>query len=237
MAYYVIIKIEVGNMTLTKKVDLYKIIDFDSKIAIESLLKGKSQKLFLDKNELNNSAVVGDIVLLVRTNQDNDIKKRKAVHYPVKKIKGRFSDVKEYIYLKMKVLYDFNLHYLGKKEIEAVEKDPAHLKFENLMDEKRAKIEEMITYNADEKVKPFNHTNYRVKTILNSKKIFRQEIGEMYDWGWSLMEIYQLDQDNFVSFKQSSYFRERQRGEFFDISKKAVDFMRTFEDDKDDFLD
>lgn len=137
----------------------------------------------------------------------------------------------------MKVLYDFNLHYLGKKEIEAVEKDPDHIKFENLMDQNRAEIEKLITYNADERVEPFNHTNYEVAAILNSKKIFRQEIGEQFDWGWSLMEIYQLNQDNFVSFKQSSYFRERQRGEFFEISKKAVDFMRTFADDKDDFLD
>ena len=51
------------------------------------------------------------------------------------------------------------------------------------------------------------------------------------------MEIYQIDENNFVSFKQSSYFRERQQGEFFEISKKAVKFMRTFEDDKDYFLD
>jgi hypothetical protein len=137
----------------------------------------------------------------------------------------------------MKVLYDFNLYYLGKKEIEAVEKDPLHLKFEEVMDQNRAKIEKLITYNSDENVEPFNHTNYEVATILDSKKIFRQEIGEKFDWGWSLMEIYQLDEEKFVSFKQSSYFRERQQGEFFDISKKAVDFMRTFEDDKDDFLD
>lgn len=91
----------------------------------------------------------------------------------------------------MKVLYDFNLHYLDKKEIEAVEKDPDHIRFENLMDQNKEKIKELITYNNDEKVSPFNHTNYEVATILNSKKIFRQEIGEKFDWGWSLMEIYQ----------------------------------------------
>jgi len=105
------------------------------------------------------------------------------------------------------------------------------------MDNNKENIKKLITYNSDENVEPFNHTNYEVKNILNSKKIFSQEIGNKFDWGWSLMEIYQIDKDNFVSFKQSSYFRERQRGEFFKINKKAVDFMRTFEDDKDDFLD
>ncbi|MFW6252021.1 MAG: hypothetical protein ACOC27_02155 [Halanaerobium sp.] len=73
------------------------------------------------------------------------------MHYPVQKIKGRFSDVKEYDYLKMKVLYDFNLHYFGKKEIEAVEKDSDHIKFENLIDQNRSKIEKLIIYNEYEK--------------------------------------------------------------------------------------
>jgi len=223
-------------MTLLKSVNLYQIINIEGKIEVESLLKSE-KKLFLDKNEIQDFAAAGDILLLVKNNKADNLEKEKAISYPVKKIKGRFSDVKEYIYLKMKVLYDFNLHYLGKKEIEAVEKDSAHIQFENLMDQKRAEIEKLITYNADERVEPFNHTNYKVSAILNSKKIFRQEIGEKFDWGWSLMEIYQLDEKNFVSYKQSSYFRERQRGEFFEISKKAVDFMRTFADDKDDFLD
>ncbi|MFW5736679.1 MAG: hypothetical protein ACOCXB_04940 [Halanaerobium sp.] len=40
----------------------------------------------------------------------------------------------------MKVLYDFNLHYLGKKEIEAVEKDSDHIKFENLINQNRSKL-------------------------------------------------------------------------------------------------
>jgi len=223
-------------MTLLKSVNLYQIINIEGKIEVESLLKSE-KKLFLDKNEIQDFAAAGDILLLVKNNKADNLEKEKAISYPVKKIKGRFSDVKEYIYLKMKVLYDFNLHYLGKKEIEAVEKDSAHIQFENLMDQNRAEIEKLITYNADERVEPFNHTNYKVSAILNSKKIFRQEIGEKFDWGWSLMEIYQLDEKNFVSYKQSSYFRERQRGEFFEISKKAVDFMRTFADDKDDFLD
>ena len=224
-------------MKLLDKVNLFKINNIEKTIELESLLGQKKDKISLEKNEMDDSAVAGDIVLLISNNRDENLEKRKLISYPVRKIKGRFSDVKEYEYLKMKVLYDFNLHYLGKKEIEAVEKDPAHIKFENLIDQNRSEIEKLITFNADENVEPFNHTNYEVASILNSKKIFRQEIGEKFDWGWSLMEIYQLDEDNFVSFKQSSYFRERQRGEFFDISKKAVDFMRTFEDDKDDFLD
>ncbi len=224
-------------MDLLKKVNLYKINNIVEETEMKSLLGEMNEIIILDQNEIDDSAVPGDIVLLVKNNRVKSLEKRKAISYPVKKIKGRFSDVKEYVYLKMKVLYDFNLHYLGKKEIEAVEKDPQHIKFENLMDQNRAEIEKLITYNTDERVEPFNHTNYEVAAILNSKKIFRQEIGEKFDWGWSLMEIYQLDQNNYVSFKQSSYFRERQRGEFFKISKKAVDFMRTFADDKDDFLD
>ena len=223
-------------MDLLKKVSLYKINNINEKIELENLLSS-NEKINLNKNEVENSAAAGDILLLVKNKKTNDLKERKAIHYPVQKVKGRFSDVKEYIYLKMKVLYDFNLHYLGKKEIEAVEKDPEHIKFEELMNQNRTSIEELITYNSDENVESFNHTDYEVQKILNSKKIFRQKIGEKFDWGWSLMEIYQLDRDNFVSFKQSSYFRERQRGEFFNISKKAVEFMRDFEDDKDDFLD
>ncbi len=224
-------------MKLLDQVNLFKINNIEKTIELESLLGQKKDKISLEKNEVDDSAVAGDIILLIINNKDENLEKRKLISYPVRKIKGRFSDVKEYEYLKMKVLYDFNLHYLGKKEIEAVEKDPAHIKFENLIDQNRSEIEKLITFNADENVEPFNHTNYEVASILNSKKIFRQEIGEKFDWGWSLMEIYQLDEDSFVSFKQSSYFRERQRGEFFDITKKAVDFMRTFEDDKDDFLD
>ncbi|TDO90055.1 hypothetical protein DFR79_11014 [Halanaerobium saccharolyticum] len=224
-------------MNLLNEVNLYKINNIEPEIKIKSLLGEKNEKIMLEQHEIDDSAVAGDIVLLVKNSRADNLEGRRVISYPVQKIKGRFSDVKEYIYLKMKVLYDFNLHYLGKKEIEAVKKDPAHIRFENLMDQNRAEIEKLITYNADEKIEPFNHTNYEVASILNSKKIFRQEIGDEFDWGWSLMEIYQLDQENFVSYKQSSYFRERQRGEFFKISKKAVDFMRTFEDDKDDFLD
>lgn len=226
-----------NKMDLLDKVNLYKINNIEKIIETENILGEKKEKIILEKNKIDSSAAAGDIVLLIKNNKAGDLEKPKAVSYPVQKIKGRFSDVKEYIYLKMKVLYDFNLYYLGKKEIEAVEKDSAHIKFEKIMDQNNDKIKKLITYNSDEKVTPFNHTNYEAATILNSKKIFRQEIGDKFDWGWSLMEIYQLDQDNFVSFKQSSYFRERQRGEFFEISKKAVDFMRSFEDDKDDFLD
>jgi hypothetical protein len=224
-------------MDLLEKVNLYKINKIKADTEIENLLGDKKENIFLEKQEIDNSTAAGDIVLLIKNNRDDTLNNRKAVSYPVRKIKGRFSDVKEYIYLKMKVLYDFNFYYLDKKEIEAVEKDSAHINFEKLMDQNRDSIEKLITYNSDENVCPFNHTSYEVQTILNSKKIFRQEIGEKFDWGWSLMEIYQLDRDKFVSFKQSSYFRERQRGEFFNISKKAVDFMRDFEDDKDDFLD
>ena len=224
-------------MGLLAVVNLYKINNIKEKVEIEKLLGAEKEKISLANDELDSSAAAGDIVLLIRNNRADNLARRKSISYPVQKIKGRFSDVKEYVYLKMKVLYDFNLHYLGKKEIEAVEKEPEHIKFANLMDQNKDKIKELITYNSDENVTPFNHTNYEVETILNSKKIFRQEIGDKFDWGWSLMEIYQLDRDNFVSFKQSSYFRERQRGEFFEISKKAVNFMRDFEDDKDDFLD
>ena len=224
-------------MGLLAEVNLYKINNIKEKVEIEKLLGAEKEKISLANDELDSSAAAGDIVLLIRNNRADNLARRKSISYPVQKIKGRFSDVKEYVYLKMKVLYDFNLHYLAKKEIEAVEKDPEHIKFENLMDQNKDKIKELITYNSDENVTPFNHTNYEVETILNSKKIFRQEIGDKFDWGWSLMEIYQLDRDNFVSFKQSSYFRERQLGEFFEISKKAVNFMRDFEDDKDDFLD
>ncbi|MFW5897858.1 MAG: hypothetical protein ACOCUG_02700 [Halanaerobium sp.] len=224
-------------MNLLAEVNLYKINNIKEKVEIEKLLGAEKEKISLAKDELDSSAAAGDIVLLVKNNKTNNLEKRKAIFYPVKKIKGRFSDVKEYVYLKMKVMYDFNLHYLGKKEIEAAAKDPEHIKFENLIDQNKDKIKKLITYNSDENVTPFNHTNYEVETILNSKKIFRQEIGDKFDWGWSLMEIYQLDEQNFVSYKQSSYFRERQRGEFFEISKEAVDFMRTFEEDKDDFLD
>jgi hypothetical protein len=227
----------VTQMDLLEKVNLYKINKIKEDTEIENLLGDKKENIFLDKQEIDNSTAAGDIVLLVKNNKDDTLNNRKAVSYPVRKIKGRFSDVKEYNYLKMKVLYDFNFYYLGKKEIEAVEKETEHIKFEKLMDQNKDSIEELITYNSDENVGPFNHTNYEVQKILNSKKIFRQEIGKKFDWGWSLMEIYQLDRDTFVSFKQSSYFRERQRGEFFNISKKAVDFMRDFEDDKDDFLD
>lgn len=224
-------------MSLLSEVNLYEIKDIDNQVNIISLLGANNDQILLNKNEVDNSAVIGDIILLVKNNRANSLKDRKVVTYPVQKVKGRFSDVKEYRYLKMKVLYDFNLCYLNKKEIEAVEKDPDHIEFEKMMDNNKADIKKLISYNQDENVTPFNHTNYEVQKILNSKKIFKQEIGVKFDWGWSLMEIYQIDENNYVSFKQSSYFRERQRGEFFEISKKAVDFMRNFEDDKDDFLD
>jgi len=224
-------------MCLLSEVNLYEIKDIDNQVSIISLLGSRKDTLLLNKNEVESAAVIGDIVLLVKNNKDNNLKQRKAITYPVKKVKGRFSDVKEYKYLKMKVLYDFNFYYLNKKEIEAVEKDKDHLRFEGLIYNNKAAIKKLITYNSDENVEPFNHSNYPVQQIINSNKIFSQEIGKKYDWGWSLMEIYQIDKENFVSFKQSSYFRERQRGEFFEISKKAVDFMRNFEDDKDDFLD
>ena len=228
-------------MDFLEDISLYKINKVnDSSIEIVDLLNENGKEEEINWNKPCIKAVTGDIILLLKEKREiteHNKNRDNIIHYPVQKIKGRFSDVREYEYLKMKVLYDFNLYYLGKKEIEAVAKNPAHKKFEKLMEQKRAKIEELITYNADEKVEPFNHTNFEVASILDSKKIFRQEIGEKFDWGWSFMEIYQLDQDSFVSFKQSSYFRERQRGEFFEISKKAVDFMRTFEDDKDDFLD
>lgn len=225
-------------MDLLKKVSLYKINEVkENTLIIEDLLKTKKIKEEINWSDPCQKIADGDIILLIKEKRKSNNKENIVIHYPVKKIKGRFSDVKDYIYFKMKVLYDFNLHYLDKKEIEAVSKDPAHIKFENLMKKNKEKIKKLITYNSDENVIPFNHTDYEVKTILNSKKIFRQEIGDQFDWGWSLMEIYQLGQENFVSFKQSSYFRERQRGEFFEISKQAVDFMRDFEDDKDDFLD
>jgi len=224
-------------VNLLNQISLYKVLNISEKIEAENLLDDNKEKINLNCEEIKNSSAVGDIILLIKNNRDQSLEKRKVINYPVKKIKGRYSDVKEYIYFKMKVLYDFNLHYLNKKEIEAVPKDPDHLKFENLLDKNQKEIKKLITYNSDENVKPFNHTNYPVQKILNSKKIFRQEIGNEFDWGWSLMEIYKINPENFVSFKQSSYFRERQRGEFFDISKKTVEFMRTFEDDKNDFLD
>lgn len=223
-------------MNYLENVNLYQITRVDPQIKIESLLGTETEKLTLAAVEIDNF-VKGDIVLLIKNKQQQKLAERIAISYPVHKVKGRFSDLKEYEYLKMKILYDFNLHYLDKREIEAVAKDPLHLEFEKELAKNKAKIKELITYNQDEKVTPFNHTNYPVAKILNSKKIFRQEEGLRFDWGWSLMEIYQLSQEEFVSFKQSSYFRERQRGEYFKISKKAVEFMRDFPDDKDDFLD
>lgn len=223
-------------MNYLENVNLYQIIKVDPQIEIESLLGTETEKLTLAAVETADF-VKGDIILLIKNNLEQKLEEKIAISYPVQKIKGRFSDVKEYDYLKMKILYDFNLHYLDKKEIEAVAKDPLHLKFEKELAKNKAKIKELITYNPDENVKPFNHTNYTVAKILNSKKIFKQEEGSRFDWGWSLMEIYQLSEEEFVSFKQSSYFRERQRGEYFKITKKAVDFMRDFPDDKDHFLD
>jgi hypothetical protein len=231
----------VADLNLLKDISLYKVTEVkEDSIIIFDLLNEKEKKEEINWNKPCIKVVAGDIILLLKDKRDiteHNKNRDNKIHYPIKKLKGRFSDVKEYIYLKMKVLYDFNLYYLGKKEIESVEKDPAHIEFENLMENNKLQIKELITYNSDEKVEPFNHTNFEVQTILNSKKIFRQEIGEKFDWGWSLMEIYQIDEKNYVSFKQSSYFRERQRGEFFEINKKAVEFMRTFEDDRDDFLD
>ncbi len=177
-------------MDLLKKISIYKILSISEKVEIENLLDNQLQKIYLNSNEIVDSAAVGDILLLIKNNRTNNLTSRKAISYPVKKVKGRFSDVKEYIYLKMKVLYDFNLYYLGKKEIEAVEKDKDHIKFERLMDNNKEDIKKLITYNRDENVEPFNHTNYEVENILNSNKIFSQEIGNKFDWGWSLMGIY-----------------------------------------------
>jgi hypothetical protein len=119
--WFGIIIVEVKNMSLLNKINLYEIKDIDNKIKINSLLGSKKDELLLGQNEVEKSTVIGDIVLLLKNNRDNNLKQRKAISYPVKKVKGRFSDVKEYIYFKMKVLYDFNLYYLNKKEIEAVD--------------------------------------------------------------------------------------------------------------------
>jgi len=72
---------------------------------------------------------------------------------------------------------------------------------------------------------------------LDGELIFEQEEGTPFDWQWNLMRIYKLSEEKYVSFKQSSIFRDRQRGEYFEMEKKYVDIMRTLEEDKDDFLD
>ena len=103
-------------MKLLDQVNLFKINSVEKTIELESLLGQEKDKISLEKNEVDDSAVAGDIVLLISNNKDENLEKRKLISYPVRKIKGRFSDVKEYQYLKMKVLYDFNLHYLDKKD-------------------------------------------------------------------------------------------------------------------------
>lgn len=232
-------------MNILNKINLYEVTEIKAEDKLLNLraLLGEGKELKLVEQKITKSAArnlkeiaVGDLVLRSTGSLNELYELPKLVYYPVKKIKGRFSDVKEYSYLKMKIIYDFNLYYLNNKIIEKQAKKPAHLEFEKLLTKNKNKITKLITYNQDEQVKPFNHTNYEVATIINSPQIYRQEIGNRFDWGWSLMEIYQLAEEEYVSFKQSSYFRERQRGEFFRINKKAVEFMRTFPEDKDYFL-
>lgn len=137
----------------------------------------------------------------------------------------------------MRIMLDFYRYNYAKAIFHAEEKPAAYQEFEKILAENKEKIDNFTTYNSDEKVKAFNHTNYELTEILESELIFEQEEGIPFDWQWNLMRIYKLAEDQYVSFKQSSIFKERQRGEYFKIEKKYVDTMRNLEEDKDYFLD
>lgn len=201
-------------------------------IFLKSLLGDKAREKELNSNDYQSEVVRGDLFFLAAA-----ANQAQAEHYAVQKIKGRYSDFKEFIYLKMRIMLDFYKYNFDQAIFHAKEKPAAYQEFEKILTENKEKIKSFISYNSDEKVKPFNHTNYEISEILESELIFEQEEGSAFDWQWNLMRIYKLAEDQYVSFKQSSIFSERQRGEYFKIEKKYVDIMRNLEEDKAYFLD
>lgn len=221
-------------MDLLKKTNIYQVEKTAAGEAdLTSVLGDKKIRKKISIEAVDKKVAAGDLFLISK----NAAGKELAEHYPVKKVKGRYSDLKEYIYLKMRILLDFYNHNYEQAIFHAEEKPAAYQELEEILVENKEKLKSCITYNSDELVEPFNHTNYTVRDILNGELIFEQEEGISFDWQWNLMRIYKLAEDQYVSFKQSSIFRERQRGEYFNITRKAVDVMRTLEEDKDDFLD
>jgi len=242
-------------LKLLEKADLYEVIETaESKIELKSILRDDNEIRYIKGKDIN--AVRGDLVLIINNHpENNDIgpadidydsenKSSNQVvrHYPVKKIKGRYSEVKDYNYLRMKILFDFNKNYdYGGGHYDPhlfpEKRHPLHKEFEEIIDAKKDQIENYISYNTDEVLQAFNNTSYTREKILNSEKIFEQEQGNKFEWNWELFEIYKIDSENYVSFKQGSTFRERHRGEFFNMKKEHVEVMRTLETDKDDFID
>lgn len=221
-------------MNLLEKTNIYEVLKIEAaELELSSILTEKEIKKQLSSKKLEKKVVEGDLFLI----SENDKAEIAVKHYPVKKIKGRYSDFKEYIYLKMRILLDFYNHNYQKAIFHAEQKPAAYKNFEAVLAENEEKLKKYITYNSDEKVKPFNHTNYPIAEILKGELIFEQEEGRAFDWQWNLMRIYRLGEAEYISFKKSSIFRERQRGEYFKITEKAVNIMRDLEEDKDDFLD
>jgi hypothetical protein len=221
-------------MDLLEKTNIYRVEKIEvGEAELTSLLGEKEIKKKVCLENIEKKVAAGDLFLISKNEAGEEL----ARHYPVKKIKGRYSDLKEYIYLKMRILLDFYTHNYEQAIFHAEEKPAAYKELEEILAKNKEKLKSYITYNIDEQVKPFNHTDYAVDEILNGELIFEQEEGIPFDWQWNLMRIYKLGEAEYVSFKQSSIFRERQRGEYFNIAEKAVNVMRTLEEDKDDFLD
>ena len=65
-------------MSLLSEINLYKIKDIDNQVSIISLLGSKKDTLLLNKNEVESSAVIGDIVFLVKNDKDNNLKQNMA---------------------------------------------------------------------------------------------------------------------------------------------------------------
>ena len=221
-------------MGVLNNIDIYEAAEIsEEEVQLYSLLDEKRKETSLQISDSKNWVVEGDLFLISEGGEESF----KSWHYPVKKIKGRFSDLKEFKYLKMRIMLDFYNSRFDKAIFHAEDKPEEYREFEKIILANKEKLESYITYNSDEKVEPFNHTDYEVAKILNGELIFEQEEGTPFDWQWNLMRIYKLSGDEYVSFKQSSIFRDRQRGEYFNMEKKYVDIMRTLEEDKDDFLD
>ncbi len=221
-------------MDLLKKTNIYQVENTAAGEAdLASVLGDKAIRKKISIEAADKKVVAGDLFLISK----NEAGEETAKHYPVQKVKGRYSDLKEYIYLKMRILLDYYNHNYEQAIFHAEVKPAAYRELEVILAENEEKLKSYITYNSDEQVEPFNHTKYPVKEIINGELIFEQEEGIPFDWQWNLMRIYKLAEEQYVSFKQSSIFRERQRGEYFNIAKKYVDIMRTLEEDKDDFLD
>jgi len=221
-------------MEILSEINIYEALKIsDREVQLNSLLGDKKRQKSLNLKDPKKWIVEGDLFLISENSEENI----KSWHYPVKKIKGRYSDLKEYKYLKMKIMLDFYNSRFDKAIFHAEEKPAEYREFEEIILANKVKLKSYITYNSDEKVEPFNHTDYEVARILDGELIFEQEEGTPFDWQWNLMRVYKLPKDEYVSFKQSSIFRDRQRGEYFEMEKKYVDIMRTLEEDKDDFLD